>query len=316
MLLMPWPAIVKNRLVWGYSQSSGFIRYNYAGSLPQFLRPPGLLRRHQIAMKVLRILTSVVVLIAIAIPASAAHRGGGGGGPRGGHVAAFSGPRGGHAVAFAGPRGGRAVAFAAPRPVRLAPVGARHVVVASRGVGRSAVVAGPRVARLAPVGARNVVVTNPRTGRNVAIAGVRAGRLAPIGERGVRGAAWGRQHGWYHQGRYWYHNHNRTNFVYIAGVYPWDSYGWDYPGWAYNDYPDYWGYGGYGYTAPTAGIPAVGESLAVEVQRALQQSGYYNGPIDGIIGSGSRAAIRAYQAANGLPVTGGIDSGLLSSLGL
>lgn len=56
------------------------------------------------------------------------------------------------------------------------------------------------------------------------------------------------------------------------------------------------------------------DSLAVEVQSALRSRGYYRGPIDGDIGSGSRAAIRAYQRDRGLPTTGRIDSSLLRSL--
>lgn len=55
-------------------------------------------------------------------------------------------------------------------------------------------------------------------------------------------------------------------------------------------------------------------SLAAEVQTALRRRGHYHGPIDGDIGSGSRAAIRAYQRNHGLSVTGRIDSALLRSL--
>jgi peptidoglycan hydrolase-like protein with peptidoglycan-binding domain len=50
------------------------------------------------------------------------------------------------------------------------------------------------------------------------------------------------------------------------------------------------------------------------VQSNLAQLGYYHGPIDGEIGSGSRQAIRAFQAAQGLPVTGMIDPKLLKAL--
>jgi peptidoglycan hydrolase-like protein with peptidoglycan-binding domain len=60
----------------------------------------------------------------------------------------------------------------------------------------------------------------------------------------------------------------------------------------------------------------VGGSTAVDVQRLLNQNGYYSGPVDGIIGPASSAAISSYQSSNGLPVTGQIDQGLLSSLGL
>jgi peptidoglycan hydrolase-like protein with peptidoglycan-binding domain len=52
------------------------------------------------------------------------------------------------------------------------------------------------------------------------------------------------------------------------------------------------------------------------VQSGLAQRGYYHGPIDGEIGSGSRQAIRAFQAAQSLPVTGLIDPELLKALGI
>ena len=58
------------------------------------------------------------------------------------------------------------------------------------------------------------------------------------------------------------------------------------------------------------------DSLSVDVQRELRRRGYYRGPIDGDIGPGSRASIRAYQYDRGLPATGRIDESLLRSLGI
>ena len=52
------------------------------------------------------------------------------------------------------------------------------------------------------------------------------------------------------------------------------------------------------------------------VQKALAQRGYYNGPIDGDMGPGSRSAVARYQADNGMKPTGAINDGLLRSLGL
>ena len=57
-------------------------------------------------------------------------------------------------------------------------------------------------------------------------------------------------------------------------------------------------------------------SIGSTVQERLAQQGYYNGPIDGDIGPGSRHAIANYQADHGLPVNGSIDEPLLVSLGL
>jgi len=59
-----------------------------------------------------------------------------------------------------------------------------------------------------------------------------------------------------------------------------------------------------------------GHSLAFQVQRKLKRLGYYSGAVDGEVGRGTRAAIRAYQEENGLEVNGQIDSPLLRSLGL
>jgi hypothetical protein len=83
-------------------------------------------------------------------------------------------------------------------------------------------------------------------------------------------------------------------------------------------------------TPPTMGTPTIlptlagghtfdyqyWTDLAVSVQSELAQRGYYQGAIDGVIGSDSREAIRAFQAAQGLPVTGAIDTKLLNALGI
>ena len=125
---------------------------------------------------------------------------------------------------------------------------------------------------------------------------------------------WGTEHGWANRGGYWWHNGVRTNFIYVAGAFPWfydDYYAYYSP---YGDYP-YWDYYGYN-ESPGYAPPAVASSTASEVQSILKQQGYYSGAIDGAIGSRSRSAIMDYQRANGLPVTGRIDHALLSSMGL
>ncbi len=57
-------------------------------------------------------------------------------------------------------------------------------------------------------------------------------------------------------------------------------------------------------------------SVEARVQEQLAQSGYYRGEIDGVVGEGTRRAIRSYERANGLRVDGRIDSELLSTMGL
>ena len=58
------------------------------------------------------------------------------------------------------------------------------------------------------------------------------------------------------------------------------------------------------------------QDLAMKVQSGLARQGYYRGPIDGVVGSGSRQAIRAFQEKEGLPVTGLIDPNVLRALEL
>ena len=57
-------------------------------------------------------------------------------------------------------------------------------------------------------------------------------------------------------------------------------------------------------------------ALTVSVQSELARRGYYHGAIDGVTGSDSIQAIRGFQAAQGLPVTGRINPKLLKALGV
>lgn len=56
-------------------------------------------------------------------------------------------------------------------------------------------------------------------------------------------------------------------------------------------------------TAPAA-VPSFVKPDPIQVQKALAQAGYYKGKVDGIVGKRTRAAIRAFQTANGLKVDG------------
>ena len=58
------------------------------------------------------------------------------------------------------------------------------------------------------------------------------------------------------------------------------------------------------------------ENRVIQVQAALRQRKYYTGAIDGLLGPGTQAAIRAYQVDRNLPVTGKLDPELISDLGL
>lgn len=55
-------------------------------------------------------------------------------------------------------------------------------------------------------------------------------------------------------------------------------------------------------------------SLIKRVQMKLVAEGYDPGPIDGAMGAKTHSALRKYQAAKGLPVTGNIDAKTLSAM--
>ena len=63
------------------------------------------------------------------------------------------------------------------------------------------------------------------------------------------------------------------------------------------------------------GRPARG-SVEVAVQRALAERGYYRGPIDGVMGGGSRDAVARFQRDRRLAVTGNINTDVLRALRL
>jgi len=61
-------------------------------------------------------------------------------------------------------------------------------------------------------------------------------------------------------------------------------------------------------------VPAQGASHVRQAQERLKAAGFDPGPIDGIPGPQSEAALRQYQAAHGFPVTGKLDEATRTSL--
>jgi len=114
-----------------------------------------------------------------------------------------------------------------------------------------------------------------------------------------------------HHNRDWWRRSNYRLVRYGGGYWYWNS-GWWYPAYGYDPYYSHYVYNGpifgYGYAAPG--------DVTVEVQRALAQQGYYYGPIDGILGPGTRSAIQRYQIDHGLAVTATIDEQTLATLGM
>jgi hypothetical protein len=132
--------------------------------------------------------------------------------------------------------------------------------------------------------------------------------------------------GWYYNPRYYYRGGSRVNF-YFGGAFGYPYFGYPFFGYPYYGYAPYgYGYpGGAYYTYDPRGIyqgrvvnrSAAGKnSVAAQVQQQLAARGYYRGQIDGIVGDGTRRAIRNFERANNLPVDGQIDDQLLGAMGL
>lgn len=106
---------------------------------------------------------------------------------------------------------------------------------------------------------------------------------------------------------------------YWGSDYPYYQTAWDYPDYSssyYEDYPAQTSYSTPIYYSTAATTTTIVGSRAAQVQRQLAVAGYYRGPIDGIVGPMTRAAIYAYQRDHRLPVTANITWPLLRSLRL
>jgi hypothetical protein len=113
----------------------------------------------------------------------------------------------------------------------------------------------------------------------------------------------------WHERNWWDTHYNRVVFAY-GGWYYWNA-GWWYPAWGYAPNA-YYAYDGpiYGYND----LPP--DQVVANVQAALQEQGYYQGQVDGLLGPLTRAAIANYQRDRGLYVTSAIDRPTLQSLGM
>ena len=113
----------------------------------------------------------------------------------------------------------------------------------------------------------------------------------------------------WHERNWWRTHYNRVVFVY-GGWYAWNAGYW-IPAWGY-DSNAYYAYDGpiYAYN----NLPP--DQVIANVQTALQQQGYYQGEVDGLLGPLTRAAVADYQRDHGLYITSAIDRPTLSSLGM
>lgn len=127
--------------------------------------------------------------------------------------------------------------------------------------------------------------------------------------RGQRYAAFRNYNRQWHDRSWWRSHYDRIIFV-NNGWYYWNAGYW-FPAWGYAPSVSYV-YDGpiYAYNGWTP------DRVTVDVQEQLARAGYYDGPIDGVLGPMTREAIAAYQADNGLAITSAIDEPTLATLGI
>jgi len=114
----------------------------------------------------------------------------------------------------------------------------------------------------------------------------------------------------WHNRSWWNDHYSRVVFV-LGGWWYWNSGYW-YPAWGYDPYANYY-YNGPIYTGYASLSP---DAVIVNVQTELADWGYNPGPIDGILGPRTRAALAAFQSDHGLLVTSAVDRPTLQTLGL
>ena len=114
-----------------------------------------------------------------------------------------------------------------------------------------------------------------------------------------------------HHDRSWWRSRYSRISLFAGGYYFWNDGYW-YPAYGYDPY-----YSTYAYDEPIYGYDNLppGQVIA-NVQTALQEQGYYNDAVDGLIGPDTRAAISNFQRDRGLPITAAIGGPTLQALGL
>lgn len=113
----------------------------------------------------------------------------------------------------------------------------------------------------------------------------------------------------WHDKNWWHNHHNRIVFVFGA-PYFWNAGYW-YPAWGYAPNA-YYAWDGPIYASNN--LPP--DQVIANVQSSLQQQGYYQGEVDGLLGPQTRGALAGYQRDHGLYETSAIDQPTLQSLGM
>lgn len=129
--------------------------------------------------------------------------------------------------------------------------------------------------------------------------------------QGEKYAAFRSYHPQRHDRSYYHSHYNRIELI-GGGYYYWNAGYW-YPAWGYNPSVSYYAYDGPIYVGSNAEPP---DRVIADVQASLQDQGYYEGEVDGLLGPLTRQALTGYQSDNGLYTTAAIDEPTLSSLGM
>jgi hypothetical protein len=196
-----------------------------------------------------------------------------------------------------------------------------------RGGGVGFALADPRSSNRAPPSAKVPATqiknarTAPQSGVNIQRSNLPQARTAPLAPaRTIQNqsqsnrldyAAASRRTVFEMHDRNWWRQHFRVIVFAIGGFYYLDGGYW-YPAWGYDPSYNNYDYDGPIYTYGNL-LP---DQIVTNVQNALQQDGYYFGPINGSLDSATRAAIANYQRDYDLPVTAAVDEPTVESLGL
>jgi hypothetical protein len=113
------------------------------------------------------------------------------------------------------------------------------------------------------------------------------------------------------QNQWWWSQHYNHISIVFGAPYYWNAGYW-YPAWGYDPGASYY-FDGPIYASNPEMDPG---QVVANVQSALQQQGYYQGDIDGVLGPQTRAALAEYQSAQGIEPTGAIDEPTLQTLGM
>ena len=111
--------------------------------------------------------------------------------------------------------------------------------------------------------------------------------------------------------RLWWSQHYAAIVLVGGGYYYFDSGYW-FPALGYDPNYESYDYDGPIYTYGNL-LP---DQVILNVQRALTDLGYYDGPLTGSLSARTRYAISAFQQDNGLTVNGVVDAPVVYSLGL